>query len=131
MMLRARVVVAFAVVWLLPSIAFAEFAFVSGGSASAGTDPAGIVIADLNQDGRPDVLAGNDSVATVSAILSSGAGQYLPPVSYFTGWQGRFFHRSQTLEFFYKNLFFSYNAICRSSCPCRVDSQLRSQSLRP
>ena len=97
MMLRARVVVAFAVVWLLPSIAFAEFAFVSGGSASAGTDPAGIVIADLNQDGRPDVLAGNDSVATVSAILSSGAGQYLPPVSYFTGWQGRFFHRSQTL----------------------------------
>ena len=97
MMLSARFVAAIAVVCLLPSIALAEFAFVSGGSSSAGKEPAGIVIADLNQDGHQDVLAGNDGVATVSAVLSSGAGQYLSPVGYFTGWQGRFFHRSQTL----------------------------------
>jgi hypothetical protein len=97
MMFQARTVFALAVACLLPSMAFADFSFVSGGSGSAGTEPSGMVIADLNQDGRLDVLAANDSVATVSALLSSGKDQYLPPVGYFTGWQGRFFHQSQQL----------------------------------
>lgn len=97
MKIRIRTLVLFMPVLLLPSMAFADFSFVTGGSYPAGTEPAGIAIADLNQDGRLDVLAANDSVSTVSALLSTAGHAFASPAAYTTAFQGRFFHHSQAM----------------------------------
>lgn len=50
-----------------------------GGSALS------VALADLNGDGRLDVVTADDGSNTVSVILALGAGGYAPAVSYFAG----------------------------------------------
>jgi hypothetical protein len=78
-------------------LAATPFLFVNAGSSSAGTHPAGMAIADLNHDGRLDILAANDSVSTVSVMLAQDAMQFALPLTYATAFQGRFFHHPQPL----------------------------------
>lgn len=73
------------------------FRFVEAGSFPAGMNPAGIAVADLDHDGRLDVLAANDSAPTISVLVGSGPLEFAPPVAYFTAPQGRYLHNSQPL----------------------------------
>lgn len=74
-----------------------EFRFVEVGSFPAGAKPAGMVIVDLNHDGRLDVLAANDEVSTVSVVLGQGILGYKPPLAYASAPTGRHFHHSHPL----------------------------------
>lgn len=74
-----------------------QFRFVDAGASPAGPTPAGIAIADLDQDGRLDVLAANDNISTVSVMLGQGALQFAPPVAYASAPDGRYFHHPQPL----------------------------------
>ncbi|HEY3971700.1 MAG TPA: choice-of-anchor D domain-containing protein [Candidatus Sulfotelmatobacter sp.] len=50
-----------------------------------GTDPRGIVIADFNRDGKPDVAVVNRADNTISILLGNGDGTFAAPVIYATG----------------------------------------------
>ena len=81
----------------VPCPASAEFAFLDSGSSPAGDKPAGMVVADFNHDGRPDVIAARDYTSSVSVLLGSGTAQFAPPVSYASAPDGRIFHHPQPL----------------------------------
>lgn len=75
--------------------ALAEFVFLDAGSSPAGNKPAGMVVADFNHDGRPDVIAANDYISSVSVLLNAGTSQFAPPVNYASAPDGRIFHHPQ------------------------------------
>ena len=50
----------------------------------AGTDPVAVAVADLNADGRPDLVVVNGSSNTVSILLGTATG-WAPPLRYATG----------------------------------------------
>ena len=52
---------------------------------STGTNPQGIVTADLNGDGRPDVIVSNFNDNTVSVLIANVDGSYQPHVDYQVG----------------------------------------------
>ena len=47
--------------------------------------PLGIALADMNGDGRPDLLTANDATQTVSLLLALGNGTFGPPAAYPVG----------------------------------------------
>jgi len=52
----------------------------------SGGNFAGVVaVADVNGDGRPDVVVGNGGIPTVSVLLGNGDGTLQAPVSYYLG----------------------------------------------
>src|SRR5207244_4592344 len=56
--------------------------------ARTGGDPVSVAIADLNQDGRPDVATANaatEEAGTVSVSVSKGRGRFRPELVYATG----------------------------------------------
>ena len=56
-----------------------------GPTVAVGTDPRGIVVADLNHDGNADVAVVNRGSNTVSIMLGIGNGTFAAPTSYNTG----------------------------------------------
>jgi hypothetical protein len=59
--------------------------FTPAGSYPAGTDPQGVITADLNGDGRLDLAAANPSTDTLSVMLASADGTFAAPLSIATG----------------------------------------------
>jgi hypothetical protein len=52
---------------------------------SGGAIPFSVVVADVNGDGKPDVMVANSSNGTVGVLLGKGAGTFLPVVLYPSG----------------------------------------------
>ena len=52
---------------------------------SGGAIPSSVVAADVNGDGKPDVMVANSSDGTVGVLLGKGAGTFLPVVLYPSG----------------------------------------------
>src|SRR5947209_2270006 len=50
-----------------------------------GRHPSSVAIADFNQDGKPDLVVGNEGVNTFSVLLGNGDGSFQPQVTYATG----------------------------------------------
>lgn len=63
-------------------------AFVPGPSAdhAVGNGPRAIATGDLNEDGRPDMIVGNEGGNGVSVLIGQPGGGFAPAVSYATGW---------------------------------------------
>ena len=54
----------------------------------SGGDPVSVAIADLNQDGKPDVVTANAAIVeagTVSVFVNQGRGRFRPELVYATG----------------------------------------------
>ncbi len=54
----------------------------SGPTYSTGMNPYGIVSGDFNSDGKPDLITANVSNNTLSVLLASSSGTFLPAVTY-------------------------------------------------
>jgi hypothetical protein len=52
---------------------------------SGGSYPASVAVADVNGDGKPDLLVANKGSGTVSVLLGNGDGTFQPAVSYGSG----------------------------------------------
>jgi hypothetical protein len=50
-----------------------------------GSAPRNLAVADVNNDGKADVLTANQNSSTVSVLLGNGNGTFQPPVSYNAG----------------------------------------------
>jgi hypothetical protein len=57
----------------------------SGVALTVGTDPRGVVVADFNGDGKPDVAVVNRGSNTVTILLGAGNGTFGAAASYATG----------------------------------------------
>ena len=53
--------------------------------SSGGDAPSNIAVADINGDGKPDLLLSNSIVGTVGVLLNSGNGAFQPATTYFMG----------------------------------------------
>jgi len=53
--------------------------------ASGGVAPQSVAVADLNGDGKPDVLVSNSSSSNVGVLLGKGDGTFRAPLTYSTG----------------------------------------------
>ena len=51
---------------------------------TVGTTPETVTVADLNGDGKPDVIVGNRNSGNISVLLNAGNGTLLPAVNYAT-----------------------------------------------
>ena len=49
------------------------------------SQPGGVAVADLNGDGRPDLVTANSGTNTAGVRLGTGAGSFGPPATYSTG----------------------------------------------
>ena len=58
--------------------------FQSPTSYTVGTTPEAVAVADLNGDGKPDVIVGNRNSGNISVLLNAGNGSLLPAVDYAT-----------------------------------------------
>lgn len=60
-----------------------------GAAATYGTGygsyPRGIAVADVNGDGRPDLLTANSNISVAGVFLGTGAGAFGPITTYYTG----------------------------------------------
>ena len=56
--------------------------FVGGPTLAVGASPLGIAAADLDGDGRQDLVTADNGSGQVSVILRNGAGGFLPAVTY-------------------------------------------------
>ena len=54
-------------------------------STGAGSAPQGIAVADVNGDGRPDLLTANSGTDAVGILLGTGTGAFGTPTTYSTG----------------------------------------------
>jgi hypothetical protein len=52
---------------------------------TVGTNPAATYVADVNGDGKPDIIAANNQTSTVGVLLGNGDGTFRPEVDYATG----------------------------------------------
>jgi hypothetical protein len=62
---------------LLNSGTGTTLAFATQVTYSVGSEPVGVAIADVNADGKPDILAANSLSGTVSVLLNAGTGTIL------------------------------------------------------
>ena len=65
----------------------AAVAFQSAANYNAGTAPFFVTVADVNGDGRPDLIVANLQSNTVSVLLGNGNGTFQPAVNYAVGAQ--------------------------------------------
>ncbi|MCY3021279.1 MAG: VCBS repeat-containing protein, partial [Planctomycetota bacterium] len=56
-----------------------------GGVYPVGQDPRAVAVADLNADGRPDIVTANMGDSTVTVLLGTGAGTFAPSLNFATG----------------------------------------------
>ncbi|HLJ49942.1 MAG TPA: FG-GAP-like repeat-containing protein [Bryobacteraceae bacterium] len=65
----------------------AQASYTLGGSPGGfGAAPGGIVVADFNGDGKPDVAAGyTGTTGSIAVLLNRGTGALMPPVNYSLG----------------------------------------------
>lgn len=72
---------------LLASLAGAQSAPPFGGplTYAAGTTPTGIVLRDVNRDGKPDAIVANESIDKVSVALGAGDGSFGAATSFSVG----------------------------------------------
>ncbi|MBF9239803.1 VCBS repeat-containing protein [Hymenobacter sp. BT683] len=61
------------------------FQAVATPSAGTGSQPYGVEVADVNADGRPDVLTANYGTSSVGVLLGNGNGTFRTAVAYSTG----------------------------------------------
>lgn len=61
------------------------FRAVATTSAGSGSQPYGIAVADVNADGKPDVLTANYGTNSVGVLLGNGTGAFAAAVAYSTG----------------------------------------------
>lgn len=59
--------------------------FASPVSHPVGTGPAGVVVADFNGDGKPDIAVANSGSGNVSILLGNGDGTFQPAVNFDAG----------------------------------------------
>jgi len=81
----------------VPALACAQFSFVEVASFPAGPGPSGVAVADFDEDGRPDLVAANDGVPTVSVLIAEPGLRFAPPVAYPTEGGSRAGHRAQPI----------------------------------
>jgi hypothetical protein len=70
---------------MTPSLTWAQNYTYNHASFGTGNAPAGVVAGDFNHDGRVDIAVSNFSDNTVSVLLGTGGGSFLPKVDYATG----------------------------------------------
>jgi hypothetical protein len=58
--------------------------FQSATNYTVGTTPETVAVADLNGDGKPDVIVGNRNSGNISVLLNAGNGSLIPAVDYAT-----------------------------------------------
>ncbi len=58
--------------------------FLTGVNYNAGTQPRSVAVADVNGDGRPDIIVANQGSNNVSVLLGNGDGTFQNPVNYAT-----------------------------------------------
>ena len=56
--------------------------FLFGGSFAAGSTPYSLAVVDVNNDGKPDLVAANDGSDNVSVLLGNDNGIFQDPVTY-------------------------------------------------
>jgi len=54
---------------------------------ATGVDPEAVTIADVNGDGRPDLVVANYSDSTISVLLGNGDGTFAPRLTFATGFR--------------------------------------------
>ena len=52
---------------------------------AAGADPGAVAVADLNGDGKLDIITANGNSNTVSVLLGNGDGTFQPPQTFAVG----------------------------------------------
>ena len=73
------------VVGVLLNTGTGTFQAVATTSAGSGSQPYGIVVADVNADGKPDLLTANYGTNSVGVLLGNGNGTFAAAVAYSTG----------------------------------------------
>jgi len=61
------------------------FQAVTNISAGANSQPSGVAVADVNADGKPDIITANQTASTAGVLLGTGNGTFAPVVAYSTG----------------------------------------------
>jgi hypothetical protein len=54
-------------------------------STGSGSQPYGLAVADVNGDGKPDIVTANSSTSSIGVLLNNGTGTFAAVVSYPTG----------------------------------------------
>lgn len=62
-----------------------SFGPVTSYATGTGSEPHGLVVGDVNADGRPDIVFTNSNVHTVGVLLGQTGGTFSPMVTYSTG----------------------------------------------
>ncbi|MGI4735249.1 MAG: FG-GAP repeat domain-containing protein [Janthinobacterium lividum] len=73
------------VVGVLLNTGTGAFQAVATTSAGSGSQPYGIAVADVNADGKPDLLTANYGTNSVGVLLGNGNGTFAAAVAYSTG----------------------------------------------
>ncbi|MDB5267643.1 MAG: hypothetical protein JWP58_683 [Hymenobacter sp.] len=70
---------------ILPGQAGGTFAPASAYDAGTNSQPNGLAVADVNGDGRPDIVTANYASSTAGVLLAQASGGFAAPLTYSTG----------------------------------------------